>query len=94
MRYHQIIMPRTTVDIDAPILSDIKKLQKREGKAFSRIVSDLLAEALGQRRRARPERQPFRWIAAPLGLKVDLRDKDAVWQALDQADGFGSEDRS
>ena len=87
-------MPRTTVDIDEPILRDIKRLQRREGKAFGRIVSDLLAEALGQRRKARPERVAFHWIAQPLGLKVDLRDKDAVWQALDQADGFGAEDRS
>jgi hypothetical protein len=94
MWYHHIIMPRTTVDIDGPILRDIKKLQKREGKAFSRIVSDLLAEALGQRRSARPAPASFRWISQPLGLKVDLRDKDAVWQALDQADGFGAEDRA
>lgn len=87
-------MPRTTVDIDGPILSDIKKLQRREGKALGRIVSDLLAEALGHRRKARPDPAPFRWVSQPLGLKVDLRDKDAVWQALDQADGFGAEDRS
>lgn len=86
-------MPRTTVDIDAPILKDIKQLQRREGKSLGRLVSDLLAEALGQRRGRRPEPVSFRWIAQPLGLKVDLRDKDAVWQALDRADGFGTEDR-
>ncbi len=87
-------MPRTTVDIDAPILRDIKKLQKHEGKSLGRVISDLLAEALGRRRADRPEPAPFRWISQPLGLRVDLRDKEAVWQALDQADGFGTEDRA
>jgi hypothetical protein len=87
-------MPRTTVDIDAPIMRDIKKLQKREGKSLGRVVSDLLAEAIGRRRADRPEPARFRWISQPLGLKVNLRDKEAVWQALDQADGFGSEDRA
>jgi predicted nucleic acid-binding protein len=43
---HQLIMPRTTVDIDAPVLRDLKRLQKQEGKSLGRLVSDLLAQAL------------------------------------------------
>ena len=41
-------MPRTTIDIDAPILRDLKRRQKQEGKSLGRLVSDLLAQALHQ----------------------------------------------
>lgn len=36
---------RTTIDIDAPILGELKALQAREGKSMGRLVSDLLARA-------------------------------------------------
>jgi hypothetical protein len=39
-------MMRTTLDIDAPLLRELKQLQKKEKKALGAIVSDLLAEAL------------------------------------------------
>ena len=34
---------RTTLDIDGPILRELKKLQIKEGKSLGRLVSDLLA---------------------------------------------------
>lgn len=37
---------RTTIDIDDPVLKDLKRLQKRQGKSLGRLVSDLLAQAL------------------------------------------------
>jgi len=37
---------RTTLDIDGPILSELKALQEQEGKSLGRLVSDLLARAL------------------------------------------------
>ena len=76
-------MPRTTLDIDAPVLRDLKRLQKREHKTLGRIVSDLLARVL---RDEGPEirRPPFRWISKPMGPpRIDLADKDALWAALD-----------
>ena len=45
---------RTTIDIDDPILKDLKRLQKREGKSLGRLVSDLLAQALANSRKAPP----------------------------------------
>ena len=39
-------MARTTVDIDTPILEEIKRFQKKDGRSLSRIISQLLAEAL------------------------------------------------
>ena len=79
-------MPRTTVDIDAPILRDLKRLQKRERKSLGRLVSDLLASALGARAAATSTTRPgFDWISRPMGARVDLSDKDAVHAILDQS---------
>ncbi len=77
-------MPRTTVDIDAPLLRDLKRLQKREGLSLGRLVSDLLAEALGERQIHRPEPPTFEWHTRPMVARVDLADKDAIQAALDR----------
>jgi len=74
---------RTTIDIDDPILRDLKRLQEREGKSLGRIVSDLLAQSLAVQRPAEPEKAKLRWITAPMGARVNLADKDAVQDALD-----------
>jgi hypothetical protein len=46
-------MPRITLDIDAPILSEVRALQEKEGRSMGRIVFELLAEALSQRKEPR-----------------------------------------
>lgn len=76
-------MPRTTLDIDAPILRDLKRLQRREGKSLGRLVSDLLAQALEPYRAERAARPAFRWTARPMGARVNLADKEAVWSELE-----------
>ncbi len=75
-------MPRTTLDIDGPILEDLKRLQKREGKSLGRLVSELLAQALGARRKASPART-WTWTSHAMRARVDLDDKDALHAALD-----------
>ena len=40
------IMARTTVDIDAAVLRDLKRLQKRQGKPLGQLISELVAAAL------------------------------------------------
>jgi hypothetical protein len=77
-------MPRTTLDIDAPILRDLKRLQKREGKSLGRLVSDLLAQALSHHQVGRPAPPPFQWISRRMGARVDLADKEAVRGLLDR----------
>jgi hypothetical protein len=42
---------RTTIDIDDPILKELKRLQRREGKPLGRLASDLLAQARARRTR-------------------------------------------
>lgn len=75
-------MPRTTLDLDPTILRDLKKRQKREGKSLGELVSELLAGPLAETERPKP--REFKWIAKPMGLKIDLEDKDALWRALDE----------
>jgi hypothetical protein len=80
-------MPRTTLDIDAPILRDLKRLQKREGKSLGRLVSDLLARAMHQRDVRSPGPSSFRWISRSMRGQIDLTDKGALYEALDRQDG-------
>ncbi len=78
---------RTTLDIDGPILRDLKRLQKREGKPLGRLISDLLARALGQPRPPRARDARFVWVARPMRTRVDLADKEAVYAVLDRSGG-------
>jgi hypothetical protein len=73
---------RTTIDIDDPILREVKAIHEKEGRSIGAIVSELLAEALAGRRpsRAKP---PFRWTSKPMKALVDLADKEAVYAVLD-----------
>jgi hypothetical protein len=73
---------RTTIDIEDPILREVKALQKREGRSMGAVISELLADALAHRRPSRP-RQPFRWTSRPMKALVDLADKEAVYAVLD-----------
>lgn len=75
---------RTTVDIDDPILKDLKRIQQREGKSLGRLISDLLAQALGERRAAKPPSQPARWISKAMRARIDLADHDALYAAMEQ----------
>lgn len=75
---------RTTIDIDDPILQDLKQLQQREGKSLGRLVSDLLAASLAARREGPSEPPIFHWVHQPMAARMDLRDKDAVLDAMDE----------
>jgi len=78
---------RTTVDLDVSVLRELKRLQKREGKALGRLVSDLVAQALALRKAAPKSSTPFTWIARPMGARVDLTDKEAMHAVLDRREG-------
>ena len=76
-------MARTTVDIDGPVLRELKALQKKEKVSLGRIISRLLAEALSRRRAPRAAHK-LKWVSRPMGELVDLTDKEAVYAALDR----------
>lgn len=76
---------RTTLDIEKPVLEELKKLQRIEKKPLGQITSALLAEVL-QARQAALQTSAFpklEWTTARMGAKVDISDKDALHRALD-----------
>ncbi len=75
-------MARTTLDIDTPVLKEVKRIQKRSGKSLGRVVSELLAGAVGREKAGATARPAFRWISSAMGTRVDLTDKEAVRAAL------------
>jgi hypothetical protein len=76
---------RTTIDIDDPILKEVKRLQQREGKSLGRLVSDLLAQSLATAgATAKAEVPAFHWIAKPMRARLDLADKNALLDAMDE----------
>jgi hypothetical protein len=73
---------RTTLDIDDPVLREVKALHEKEGRSMGAVVSEPLAEALARRSSSR-DRPSFRWTCREMKSLVDLSDKDAVYAALD-----------
>lgn len=76
-------MARTTIDIDDPILKEVKAIQKKEGRSMGKIVSQLLAEAL-VKQKSSVKSPRFKWISRPMRSHVDLADKDEVYRILDR----------
>ena len=76
-------MARTTVDIDASVLRELKKRQERERKTLGQLISELLAKAL-EAENEPTAAKPFRWVTQDLQPRVDLEDKDALWSMLDE----------
>ena len=75
-------MARTTVDIDASVLRELKKRQERERKTLGQLISELLAKAI-ESEKDTPEVRPFSWVTKDLQPRVDIEDKDALWSILD-----------
>jgi len=76
---------RTTLNIDAPILGELKELQRRERKSLGQLVSELLCEALAGRRSGVKKAAELRWSSKPMHARVELEDKDAVFAALERS---------
>lgn len=76
---------RTTLDIDKPILDELKRLGKRRKRSLSRIASELLATSL-KREKEKGEGdsgKTFRWNARSMGARIDIEDKDELYKVLD-----------
>jgi hypothetical protein len=70
------------VDIDDPVLREVRAIQEKEGRSMGAIVSELLAEALARRWQSRGK-PPFRWTSRPMKGLIDFADKEAVHANLD-----------
>ncbi|MGH6784202.1 MAG: hypothetical protein ACREBP_06200 [Sphingomicrobium sp.] len=75
---------RTTIDIDTPILKEVKALQKKEGQSLGRLISDLLAQALRARKTGVGKSATPAWVSKPMSARVDLGDKEAVYAAMER----------
>ncbi len=76
-------MPRTTLDLDATVLRELKRRAKLERKSMGRVASETLARAL-RRSDAVSRAEPFAWISRDLGEpRVDLEDKEALRRAVE-----------
>ncbi|MGI8758428.1 MAG: antitoxin [Acidimicrobiales bacterium] len=76
-------MPRTTLDIDASVLDELKRRRRREQKTLGQVASELLARALAQDD-GDGEPPALVWTSRPLGLQIDLEDKEALRRILDE----------
>jgi len=76
-------MARTTVDIDASVMRELKRRQERERKTLGQLISELLAKAMESEVETTPTK-PFSWVTKDLRPRVDLEDKDALWSVLDE----------
>ncbi|MGH2556487.1 MAG: type II toxin-antitoxin system VapB family antitoxin [Actinomycetota bacterium] len=75
-------MPRTTVNLDASVLRELKRRAAEEGKSLGDVISEMVAPSLA-RRDGKPVSPRIRWHSAPMGPpKIDLEDKEAVRKAL------------
>jgi len=76
-------MPRTTLDLDASVLSALRRRGARERKSMGRVASEVLARGLAESPASTPE--PLGWISRDLGApRVDLEDKEALHRLLDE----------
>jgi hypothetical protein len=74
---------RTTVDIETSVMKDLKKIRQQEGRSLGRIISDLLAQALADRKSTKAPAKPPRWISKRMGARVDLADHEALYAVME-----------
>ena len=77
-------MPRTTIDLDASVLRQLRRLQSYDRRPLSELVNQLLARALAETEVGEWSGRPLPWTARGMAARVDLEDKEAVRRALDE----------
>ncbi|MCZ7652094.1 MAG: antitoxin [Thermoanaerobaculia bacterium] len=77
-------MARTTLDLADPILEELERFQRREGRSLGELASELLARALAEGREGSPPPARFTWTARSMGVRIDLEDREALRAALGQ----------
>ncbi|MGA8364358.1 MAG: hypothetical protein WB709_07535 [Solirubrobacteraceae bacterium] len=75
-------MTRTTLDLDASVLEQLRRRAASERKSMGQVASERLA--LGLKGDESSVQSPLRWPSMHMGKpRADLEDKDALWMALD-----------
>lgn len=78
-------MARTTLNLDDSVLADLKRLQRKEGKALGDLVSELLA-AIAVRGSVTAPAARLQWVSRPMGALVGLDEREVLSAALDMRD--------
>lgn len=77
-------MPRTTLDLDASVLKQLKRRGQRDHKSLGSVASELLARCLELDDADQPVAE-LQWSSWHLGVpRVDLEDKEALRAALEE----------
>lgn len=76
-------MPRTTLDLDSSVLQGLRRRQEVDRRPLGVIASELLAAAL-DRDAAAPPVPDLVWHRQSMRKRIDLSDRDALRQALDE----------
>lgn len=82
-------MAKTKVHLDSTVLEDLQALAARSEENLDHLLNRLLREALDRRRVAKVRTETdfaSRWITQDMKAKVDLSDKEAVYEILDRTD--------
>lgn len=79
------VMPRTTIDLDAAVLRELKRLGRLQHKSIGRVASELLSGALSQAQRKSQAAAPLKWVSMPMRARVDLEDKEALAKLLEES---------
>lgn len=75
-------MPRTTLDLDATVLSKLRRRSKEQSKSMGQVASEVLAVGLNEA--PAQERPPLDLVRRRMGsFKIDLEDKEAIARLLD-----------
>ncbi len=77
---------RTTLNIDTLILEEVKRIQQEDGGSLGEVVIQLLSEALDRRNDLSAESTSLEWVSKPMKARVDLTDREAVYEILDGGD--------
>lgn len=78
---------RTTLDLDLPILKELKAFSKSNSFSLGKAATALLAEALSAHKVKAKKKAPpkFKWHSQNMGpAKIDISDKEALYKILDQ----------
>ena len=75
---------RTTIDLESPVLEELKRVQQEEGISLGKLASRLLADALDFRRKKSTQPTKLSWNTGRMGALVELSDKDAIYRMLDR----------
>jgi hypothetical protein len=74
---------RTTIALDNFLIRKVKSISHKEGKTFTKMVSELLSLGLKAKETKAVPSAGVKWHTQPMGEKFDISDKDLLYKALD-----------